>query len=278
MLGCGGAGAAPPAETAPRIVAIGDLHADLDNAVATLKLAGLVDDGGSWTGGKTIFVQTGDTTDRGPDSAKILDLLKNLTKEASAAGGQVVLLLGNHEVMNLHGDWRYVDPGDVAYFGGEEARRAAFAEDGTYGSWLRTFDITQKVGDTVFTHGGVTAAFAAKGIEGINSSARSSWDNPKAPVFGSEGPLWYRGYVEDDESVACPALTETLHTLNARRMVVGHTTRRDGKIQTRCGGALVVIDIGIADHYGAHLGVLEIQDGDARALYPTGTIDLEDPT
>jgi len=266
------------ADAAPRIVAVGDMHADLDNAMATLKLAGLIDDKGAWTGGKAILVQTGDTTDRGPDSAVIMDMMRRLTGEASAAGGRVVPLLGNHEVMNMHGDWRYVDPADVAHFGGEEERRAAFAPDGTYGSWLRTLDITQQVNGNVFAHGGVTAAFAAQGVDGINKSAKSSWDNPKAEVFGSDGPLWYRGYVQDDEKVACPALSETLTTLNAKRMVVGHTTRRDGKIQTRCGGALIVIDIGIADHYGGNLGALEISDDDARALYPTGTVDLEDPS
>jgi hypothetical protein len=270
--------AEPPQATPTRIVAIGDLHGDLDNAIATLKLAGLVDANNAWSGEKAVLVQTGDTTDRGPDSAKILDLLKRLSREATAAGGRVVPLLGNHEVMNLHGDWRYVDPGDVAHFGGPEARRAAFSESGVYGSWLRTLDLAQVVGDSVFAHGGITPEYASVGIDGINAQAHGSWNNPDAAVFGSDGPLWFRGYVQEEESLACPALKTALNALGVKRMVVGHTTRRDGKIQARCSGALVVIDIGIADGYGGHLGALEINGGDARALYPSGPVDVRDPS
>ena len=92
----------PPAPTAPRrIVAVGDLHADLDNALAILKLAGLVDETGAWAGGDTIFVQTGDVTDRGADSKEIIELLMRLQKQAPASGGRVVPVLGNHEIMNL---------------------------------------------------------------------------------------------------------------------------------------------------------------------------------
>jgi len=275
LLSCAIASEAP--SPPQRIVAVGDLHGDLDNAMAALALTGVIDEQGRWAGENTVLVQTGDTTDRGPDSAELLDLMRRLSEEATRAGGRVVPLLGNHEVMNLHGDWRYVDPGDVAHFGGVEPRKAAFGKDGQYGSWLRTLDITQKVGDTVFAHGGVTPDYASRGVDGINALARSSWADPRAPVYGSDGPLWYRGYVLDDEKDACPRLSRALDTLSAKRMVVGHTTRRDGKIQTRCNGALVVIDIGIADHYGAHIGALEILGKDARALYPTGAIDLPDP-
>ena len=273
--------ACSPAEgTAPskRIVAVGDLHADYDNAITTLQLAGLTDAEGHWTGGKTTFVQTGDITDRGPDSKRLIDLLRALVGEAEAAGGRVVPLLGNHEVMNLQGDWRYVTPGDVAQFGGEAARKAALAPDGEYGKWLGTQGIVARVEDTVFVHGGITPRFAGLGVDVMNEQARTNLADPGHAIYGSAGPLWYRGFVEDRESEACPRLRQSLATLGVKRMVVGHTTRKNGRIQVRCSGSLAVIDVGIADYYGAHYAAWEWRDGDTRAHYASGPVDLEDPT
>ena len=58
-----------------RIVAIGDLHGDYANYLATLKAAGLVDKKGKWSGGKTHLVQTGDIPYRGPDTIKIIEAI-----------------------------------------------------------------------------------------------------------------------------------------------------------------------------------------------------------
>jgi hypothetical protein len=270
--------ATPEIEEPARVVAIGDLHGDVDASLAVLRLAGLVDGAGKWTGGTTILVQTGDTTDRGPDSRGVLDLLRRLGPEAEAAGGRVVPLLGNHEVMNTRGDWRYVSEGDLASFGGEHARRRALSADGDYGRWLSTLDAVAQVGGTVFCHGGVRPEWAEKGLDAINRGVRTSmFAKDDAAVLGPDGPLWYRGYVQDDEPSACPTLGRALEALGARRMVVGHTTRKDGRIEVRCGGRLAVIDVGISAHYGNHLAAWESVAGDAREITPLGTNDLADP-
>ena len=259
-------------------MAVGDLHGDLAAALEVLQLAGVIDGEGHWAGGSTVLVQTGDTTDRGPDSKAVIELLVRLEPEAQAAGGQVVALLGNHEAMNIVGDWRYVHPDDVADFGSPEARRAAFAANGSLGTWLRARDVVAKVGDTVFVHGGVSARWAAVGIDSINKQARAALDvNPRAPVLGSEGPLWLRDYLQAPESVACPALHDALRALGASRMVVGHTTQRAGTVAHRCGGALLGIDTGISAHYGGHIAAVRIDAGDAVAVYPVGPVDLPDP-
>ena len=54
--------------------------------------------------------------DRGPDSRRVLDLLRRLEGEAARAGGRVYSLLGNHEVMRMVWDWRYVSPEELAAF------------------------------------------------------------------------------------------------------------------------------------------------------------------
>jgi hypothetical protein len=100
----------------PRIVAVGDLHGDYDVWLAIARDAGLIDEANRWAGGNTTLVQLGDITDRGADSLKIIRSLQQLQREAPGAGGRVVVLLGNHEAMNVLGDLRYVSPGEFAAF------------------------------------------------------------------------------------------------------------------------------------------------------------------
>ena len=105
------------AQSAPgRMLAIGDIHGSFDGITTILKKAGVIDEGNHWSGGRTVIVQTGDYTDRGPDVKKVMDLLMQLEKEAKAAGGQFLALAGNHEVMNMMGDWRDVSPEACAAF------------------------------------------------------------------------------------------------------------------------------------------------------------------
>jgi hypothetical protein len=102
--------------TSERVVAIGDVHGGYERFQAILRAAGLIDAGRRWTGGRAIFVQTGDVLDRGADSRQVLDLLRRLEGEAARAGGRVHALLGNHEVMRMMGDYRYVSEGEYAAF------------------------------------------------------------------------------------------------------------------------------------------------------------------
>lgn len=124
-------GAAPSLAQAPpqRIVAVGDLHGDYSAWIDIARDAGLVDASNKWSGGRTVLVQTGDITDRGPDSLKIIRHLQQLDGEAKRAGGRVIVLLGNHEAMQVTGDFRYVTPGEYAAFADRQSkarRDAAF--------------------------------------------------------------------------------------------------------------------------------------------------------
>jgi len=117
-----------PDIAAPRVVAVGDVHGSSDSLVAILRFAGIVDAKNKWAGGKAHLVQTGDLLDRGKDTRKVLDLLMRLEGEARKAGGRVHALLGNHEVMNILGDLRYLNAEEYASFRGpdSEALRDAF--------------------------------------------------------------------------------------------------------------------------------------------------------
>jgi hypothetical protein len=130
FVGLASAGPAKiPTEHTEAVVAIGDVHGDFDDFVAILQRAGLIDAQQHWTGGKATLVQVGDLLDRGPKPREAMDLLMSLEKEAPQAGGRVVSLLGNHEVMNIMGDLRYVAAVNYASFAeanSEERQRSAY--------------------------------------------------------------------------------------------------------------------------------------------------------
>jgi hypothetical protein len=117
------------------LCAVGDLHGDLDKSVEALKLARVIsispEGDVAWCGGDTTVVQLGDVMDRGnveiggyllcwlvccghvglthllePYGSGILNLLRFLDTEARKQGGAVHMLNGNHESLNISGDFR----------------------------------------------------------------------------------------------------------------------------------------------------------------------------
>lgn len=224
--------------------------------------------------------------DRGLDTIKLYELIQNLREEAPLQGGLVIPLLGNHEIMNLVGDWRYVYPGEPETFGGVEARKKAFEKDGFIGEYLTLLNMTTRVGSTVFCHGGITPHFSKNGIDWINDQTHDSIvpymeshgrHGDEHGVFGGQGPTWYRGYALDDEDEVCSVLDKALNLLEANRMVIGHTVQHDGAIHTRCDGKVILIDIGISSAYGGRKGALEIVGNDVTALYATYNETLPSP-
>src|SRR3989441_6515460 len=178
----------PAAPAAPqRIVAIGDIHGDLDAFSGILQRAHLVDPTRRWSGGNTIFVQTGDFLDRGPKARGVMDLLMALQRDATRQSGRVIVLMGNHEAMNIYGDLRYVTESDYASFVDDKgplrtkgiypSRPAGFVErcealgaDGRYGKWLRTLPAVARVNDSIFMHGGLTTELVGWTVGKVNDA------------------------------------------------------------------------------------------------------------
>lgn len=268
-----------------RLIAIGDVHGDIQALREALSVAQVIDDQDHWTGGTTVVVQVGDQLDRGEDERDILHWLETLAGEAREAGGAVYPLLGNHETMNVELDLRYVTEGGFASFADvpwavddplyasyEEAERgrvAAFRPGGPYAKLLASHFITVMVGDTVFVHGGLVPAHAAYGLEAINSET-SAWmigDGPEPGVLsGSDSPVWSRHYSNAPDANDCLLLFETLEALDAQRMVVAHTVQSGG-ITDACNGKVWRVDVGLADYYGGPTQVLLIE-GDQVTVLP----------
>ena len=117
-----------------RVVAVGDVHGAYDEFTAILQSVGLIDSRRMWTGGAATLVQTGDVVDRGAKQRECLDLLMDLQRQAPLAGGKVIPLIGNHEVMNVIGDLRYVTPAIFATFAGEASEKT---RDKAYKDYLK---------------------------------------------------------------------------------------------------------------------------------------------
>jgi Calcineurin-like phosphoesterase len=76
-----------------------DPHGHHDVLAETLRLAGLVDESENWCGADAVLWVLGDLMDRGPDGIGVLDVVIRLQQQARDAGGEVGVLLGNHEVL-----------------------------------------------------------------------------------------------------------------------------------------------------------------------------------
>jgi hypothetical protein len=249
-----------------RVVAVGDVHGDRDAFLRVLRLAGVVDADMRWIGGKAWLVQTGDLLDRGDDEQQILDDLERLEQEAVAAGGRVVWLNGNHELMNTAGDLRYVTPGGFEDFADQPGgRQAAFAPGGTYARVLAGQSLVAVVGDTAFVHGGIVPGQAA-GLDDADHASRCwlAGQGPAPAVLEDDrGPVWDRSFGHAD--VDCGQLERALGELGVERLVIGHTPQREG-VNQRCDGKVWRIDVGLARHYGGPTQALELTANGARVL------------
>jgi hypothetical protein len=241
------------------VIAIGDLHGDLDAARRALRLAGAIDTQDHWIGDKLVVVQTGDVIDRGDQDREVIDLLERVRHAARAAGGDLILLWGNHELMNTVGDLRYVTDVGLTEFGGAQGRYDAFKPGGPYAMLLADHALIAKVGDTVFVHGGILPAHIAYGLDRLNDELRD-WmtgkrPEPPAVAVAEDGVLWTRAY--STEPLSCALLTEALAALHAKRMVVAHTVQPD--VNAACDGRVWRIDTGMSRFYGGRVQVLELR-------------------
>jgi hypothetical protein len=221
-------------------------------------------------------VQTGDEIDRADEDRDVLDLFERLIGEAQAAGGRVIALNGNHEIMNVQGDFRYVTPAAADAFRGVSPRSplarsvvppfvdraAAFLPGGAYAEKLSRRDLVVVVGDSVFAHGGVLPDHVSYGIARINAETRA-WmhgGQAQAPaiVTSERGPDWVRDFSQDPVSEEeCALLGRALDALGAQRMVIGHTVQKSG-ISSACGERVYRIDVGLSRFYGGPIQILQI--------------------
>lgn len=272
-----------------RVVVIGDVHGAYDRFVEILKVAGVLNADAHWAAGAAHVVQLGDIVDRGSDSRKALDLVRRLEREAQTAGGQLHLLLGNHEVARMLGDLRLTVAGEYAAFAtanssdvrenflktlkpataaereallqqtplGYVEMRQAFGRDGEYGRWLRQLPVTVKIDGFLFLHGGISPAVAPLGCEAINTQVRreltSDLDKTRAAPLASLAARvdgpLWYRGLAQEPDTFAPQVDDILRQAHARAIVIGHTVTPTGRVTARFDGRVIEMDTGMQPAY-----------------------------
>lgn len=247
---------------ADSIFVVSDVHGEFDRLTAVLQNAGLIDANLHWTGGRKHLVVIGDVFDRGADATRALWFLYRLEREAGRRDGHVHILLGNHEIMIMLDDLRYVSAkeNEVARRYGVEYSELFHPRTSVIGRWLTTRPAVIRIEDVLFAHGGVSSDYADWEIEEVDDSlARftgeelfARWNDSTylAPLdttgwyqrwdffWDARSIFWYRGYVRSDSTEA--ELDTVLTEYRSRLMVVGHTP--GPTIRQRFGGKLIAVN------------------------------------
>ena len=251
----------PPATPPARIVVVGDLLGDRARSDRALSLAGVLSPDGHWNAGSTVLVQLGDLIDPGPDTKAVVERWMALGDEAAAAGGRVVVLLGEHEALDLLGEWKEISPADIRSFGDVGARREALSDRSPIGKWLRSRDAALEIDGTAFVHGGIHEKWARVPPAGLSSQVRAAIGGSGPPfVLDAEGPLRYRGFLRTNAVDVCGELEKVLAPRGLARLVVGHGSPPSGGPEARCGGRGWWVGGSVEP------GVLEIGPGGIRPL------------
>ncbi len=246
-------------QTEGKIAVFGDIHGEYESLVAMLRYNKIIDkhDNWIWANGQLVF--TGDVFDRGDKVTECLWLLFNLEMQAQKAGGNVHFLLGNHEMMALLFDNRYVDD---KYLHAAHAYKYHyshfFGKHTILGKWLRARNTVIRINKLLFVHAGLSPKFMEKkmSIQDINEGMRNHINNytelsdtSMVDLFlYSESPLWYRGYLSRTETYSRISLSEVVQTLDfydAIVIIFGHTPV--AKVYPFYSFKLIAMDVPIGD-------------------------------
>ena len=221
-----------------KIYALSDPHGNFDYVVKNLKANGVIDDNYDWTYGCNQLVMIGDNFDRGNDVLPIYWLLYKLKWQANKEGGGVYCLLGDHEELILRDDNRYTKD---KYMKNAEAFKMKYSDlfcpESVLGDWLDSQNTIQIIGDYLFVHAGISPTLVESGLtlEEINEMIRKGLRLEKSirnkndtlsMLFGRQGPLWYRGMVQDEEKydfVDEEIVKSILDHYSVKKIIVGHT-------------------------------------------------------
>lgn len=213
-----------------KIFVISDIEGNFRSFCKLLMKAKVVDKRLHWTFEDNHLVIVGDCFDRGEEVTECLWLIYSLEEKAKKEGGCVHFILGNHEIMNMNGDWRYVHPKYAQRKKG--VTTALYDGNNELWRWLCNKNIIEKIGDILFVHAGIARELVQinLSIRNINELARpyytrasETFTNPVLSLLynSNTSPFWYRGYYLGTASEE--QVDETLQHFKVKTIVTGHT-------------------------------------------------------
>ena len=247
-----------------KLVAISDIEGNFEAFRKLLQNCGVIDTSFNWTFGDGDLVLVGDFFDRGIEVTEVLWLIYSLEDKAKAAGGYVHFILGNHEIMNLSGDLRYLPSKYVqdAELLNENYSFGLLGKNSELGRWLNTKNIIEKIGDLLFVHGGISVEINRMNVSlnRINELARPYYadhqyiynDQRIGLIFGETGPFWYRGYYKGNPLASIDQIDNTLEVFNVKHIITGHCVIAD-TISVLHDGKLINLDVHHAGGYSEAL-------------------------
>jgi hypothetical protein len=275
-----------------RVVAVGDIHGDLDALLRILQGFEVLAADGTWAGGDTSLVLLGDLNDRGNDSVNVMDFLMALEPEAAAQGGSVHVLIGNHELLAAEGEYRYATAAETLslehwWFDNVNGLPAVYRGNSPYAAWLRARPVLLKACGTLFVHAGLGPR-AAERLHAVGDAVRA-WiayyqgvgPEPDPATFwivseNDESPIWMDTFRLTrggrPECAVEAALDRACSELEVRRLVIGHRPTavlgyRVAFPHPAYGDRVANIDTGISQSMGGRLAGVEIDGTGIRPRY-----------
>lgn len=262
-------------DTDQAVFIIGDTHGEFAIVTEFLQRHAIIDSDLRWSFGAGRLVVMGDIVDRGPYQIELLWLFYELQRQAELTGGRVHVLLGNHEVITLRGDQRYLHEKYLVHAGalGADGYDALLSDQTVLGAWIRQWPVMVELTHTLFVHAGVSPDLLARYaiIDAVNEAKRGALDEAESGLLVSQwSPLWYRGHFSktaEQEVAAHAHVRDVVDHYGVERMIIAHT--RVPEVLALHDGLLIAAHVYPErdETGGAHMeGVLIIDDIVYRAM------------
>lgn len=243
-----------------KMVVISDIEGNYNAFASFLYSNKLIDENHNWIYDDGHLILVGDFMDRGKNVTQVLWLIYKLEQQAEKHNGVVHFILGNHEILNFNGDFRYnrkkyiKAAQEISQINDKKkALKYMYSSNSELGKWLATKNVIEKIGDYIFVHAGLSQDILNYNLSlsDINNKVRLNFlkkerseDSAIKVLFSSKGPFWYRGLVKkrlNYRKIIESELDRILNYYLAEKVVIGHTHVQ--KVSTDFNGKVIRTDV-----------------------------------